>query len=383
MHEPPVRKQADFHLVFRDEKIGQSEKGTKQMAATTPAQTGTDAAAVSRGEEEWDCSNCNAAQTNGRRLQMRIVQATKEGRGGKGKVLHPLLTHSFSGKALGVNRVRENQGQKTSGVERESWTMPSQKAKAIRRLQPRGARPKRLRGVSLPKSSGKLRPLGIPGRLDRAMQALYLLAVDPISEPLGDPNSSGFRKDRATADAIEQACAALSRKNCAPWILQGDIKACVDRISQDWLWTPNPMEKVMLQKGLKAGFIDKEVLPATEEGPPQGGSGSPGLANMTLDGREKKRGDHFPKPDRASRKEKVKFIRCADDLLIPGRSKAVLAREVKALVEHCRRERGLEVAPEKPRITHMEDGFDVLGQHLRKYNGKRHLTPARKHVQTF
>ena len=118
--------------------------------------------------------------------------------------------------------------------------------------------------------------------LDRAMQALYLLAVDPISETLGDPNSYGFRKERSTADAIEQAFTALSRKNSAQWILEGDIKACFDRISHDWLLAHIPMEKAILQKWLKAGFIDKHVLHATEEGTPQGGICSPVLASMTL-----------------------------------------------------------------------------------------------------
>ena len=107
--------------------------------------------------------------------------------------------------------------------------------------------------------------------LDRAMQAWYLPAVDPISETIGDINSYGFRKERSTADAIEQAFAALSRKNSAPWILEGDMKACFDRISHDWLITNIPMEKAILQKWLKAGFIDKYVLYATEEGTPQGG----------------------------------------------------------------------------------------------------------------
>jgi len=143
------------------------------------------------------------------------------------------------------------------------------------------------------------------------------------------------------------------------------------------------MEKVMLQKWLKAGFIDKYVLHATEEGTPQGGICSPVLANMTLDGLEKKLREHFPKPDRGSSKEKVNFIRFADDFIITGRSQEVLDREVKPLVEQFMRERGLEVSPEKTLITHIEDGFDFLGQHLRKYNGKLLITPARKNVHTF
>jgi len=380
---PLVRKHADFHLVFQNEKIWQTEKGTQQMAANTPAQSGTDAGAVSRVEDEWDSINWNAAQTNVRRLQTRIVQATKAGRWGRAKVLQRLLTHSFSGKVLAVKRVTENQGKKPPGVDGETWTMPSQKAKAIHQLQQRGYHPKPLRRVYIPKSSGKMRPLGIPCMLDRAMQALYLLSIDPISETLGDPNSYGFRKERSTADALEQAFAALSRKNSAEWILEGDIKACFDKISHQWLLAHIPMEKSILSTWLKAGFIDKNVFHPTEEGTPQGGICSPVLANMTLDGLEKKLREKYPKPDRGSSKKKINFVRFADDVIVTGKSKEVLENEVKPLIEAFMRERGLELSPEKTLITHIEDGFDFLGQHLRKYNGKLLITPSRKNIHSF
>jgi len=66
---------------------------------------------------------------------------------------------------------------------------------------------------------------------DRAMQALYLLALDPIAETLGDPNSYGFRTQRSTADAIEQCFTDLCQRNSAQWILEGDIKSCFDHAS--------------------------------------------------------------------------------------------------------------------------------------------------------
>ncbi len=378
-----VRKQADFYPVFHDERIWPTEKGTKQMAANTPAQTGRDAGAVSHVANEWDGIDWDAAQTNVRRLQMRIVKATKEGRWGKVKALQRLLTHSFSGKALAVKRVTENQGRKTPGVDGEIWTMPSQKMKAIRRLQQRGYRPKPLKRVYIPKSSGKMRPLGIPCMLCRSMQALYLLALDPIAETLGDANSYGFRQQRSPADAIEQCFAALSRKNSAQWILEGDISKCFDRISHEWLLAHIPMDKTILRKWLKAGFIDKDILHATHEGTPQGGICSPVLANMTLDGLEKKLREKFPKPPRKSSKEKINLVRFADDFLITGKSKEVLENEVKPLVENFMRERGLTLSPEKTLITHIEDGFDFLGQHLRKYQGKLLITPSRKSIHTF
>ena len=104
---------------------------------------------------------------------------------------------------------------------------------------------------------------------------------------------------------------------------------------------------------------------------------------MTLDGLEKKLREKFPKPPRKSSKEKVNFIRFADDFIITGRSKEVLEDEVKPLVEQCMRERGLEKPPEKTLITHIENGFDFLGQHLRKYKGKLLITPSRKNIHTF
>ena len=127
----------------------------------------------------------------------------------------------------------------------------------------------------------------------RAMQALYLLALDPIAETTADPNSYGFRPGRSTADAIEQCFCMLAKQNSPQWILEGDIKGCFDAISHAWLLTHIPMEKAMLKKWLKAGYMDRHVLYPTKEGTPQGGIISPVLANMTLDGLENCCGKRF------------------------------------------------------------------------------------------
>src|SRR5260370_3199843 len=141
----------------------------------------------------------------------------------------------------------------------------------------------------------------MPCMLCRAMQALYLLALDPVAEVMGDPNSYGFRSARSPADAIEQCFTDLSRKNSAQWILEGDIKSCFDKISHERLLAHIPMEKTILRKWLKAGIIDKYVLHATEEGTPQGGICSPRLANLTLDALERQLREQVPKsPSRMS-----------------------------------------------------------------------------------
>ena len=121
-----------------------------------------------------------------RRLQVRIVKAVETGRWGKVKALQRLLTTSRSGKLLAVRRVTENQGRKTPGVDGESWDTPEKKMNAVGKLRGRGYRPQPLRRIYIPKSNGKLRPLGIPTMKDRAMQALHLLALDPVAETTAD-----------------------------------------------------------------------------------------------------------------------------------------------------------------------------------------------------
>jgi RNA-directed DNA polymerase len=122
---------------------------------------------------------------------------------------------------------------------------------------------------------------------DRAMQAVYKLALEPVAETTADLHSYGFRRERSPADAIEQGFTTLVWQRSATWILEGDIKGCFDNLSHDWLLANIPMETSILRKWLKAGYIEKDVFHPTQEGTPQGGVISPVLANMALDGLEK------------------------------------------------------------------------------------------------
>jgi RNA-directed DNA polymerase len=176
----------------------------------------------------WDSINWAKVQRQVSGLQTRIVKATQDGRHNKVKALQWLLTHSFSGKALAVKRVTENKGKNTPGVDKVTWKTPAAKTNAIASLKRRGYSPLALRRVFILKKNGKTRPLGIPGMKCRAMQALHLLALEPIAETTADLNSYGFRLERSTADAGEQCFTSLARKLSAEWVLEADIQSCLD-----------------------------------------------------------------------------------------------------------------------------------------------------------
>ena len=225
------------------------------------------------------------------------------------------------------------------------------------------------------------------------MQALHKLALKPVAETMADANSYGFRPERCTADAMVQLFNALSRKGSAQWVLEGDIKSCFDEISHPWMVQNICTDAPVLQRWLKAGFVEKGHLFPTTQGCPQGGMISPVVANMVLDGLQERLGSVYgPKKlggkGQRPQKHQVYFVRYADDFVITGDSKKLLENEVRPLVRDFLAERGLELSEEKTKVTHISQGFDFLGQNVRKYrcgkpNEKLLIKPARKNVKAF
>jgi RNA-directed DNA polymerase len=308
---------------------------------------------------------------------MRIAKATRAGKHRKAKAVQWLLTHSRLAKLLAVHRVTTNRGAKTPGVDKVIWRTDKQKLQAALNLQRHGYRPQPLRRHYIPKPNGKLRPLSIPVMRCRAMQALHALALAPIVETLADRNSYGFREGRRCADALEQCFTMLSRKTSAPWVLEGDIRACFDEISHEWLLQHVPMDKFMLRAWLKAGYWEKDQLFPTTAGTPQGGLISPLLANLALDGMEQ------TVKALGQPKDKIHFVRYADDFVVTGATRELLEQKVKPALTAFLKERGLELSEQKTVITPIQEGFNFLGHTVRKYGDKLLITPAKSKVQTL
>jgi RNA-directed DNA polymerase len=314
-------------------------------------------------------------------MQTRIVKALEQGKLGHAKKLQRLLVNSTAAKLLAVRQVVSNRGKSTPGIDGVVWKTPQAKYHAAMKLTPKGYTALPLRRVYIPKANGRRRKLGIPTMHDRAMQALYALALVPIAETLADPNSYGFRKERSVADAIAQCFMVLAKTNQAAYVLEGDIQACFDEISHQWVYEHIALPGQVLKQWLKSGVLDDGKLEETTEGTPQGGIISPVVANLVLDGLEALLSERFGSTRRIRNRNKVYLIRYADDFIITGVSQDLLEQEVLPVVKEFLATRGLKLSETKTRITHINDGFEFLGFHLRKYDGKLLIKPTKKSVR--
>ncbi len=192
------------------------------------------------------------------------------------------------------------------------------------------------------------------------MQALHLLALDPVAETTADKNSYGFRQQRSCADAIQQCFNALTNAS-TQWILEGESEAVSIKFPTIGSWLMSLWTAPFSRKWLKSGYMDQHVFHETTEGTPQGGIVSPALANCALDGLERVLKEKYPsrRPVKSfgGKNPSVNFIRYADDFIVTSKSKELLEREIKPLIEQFLQERGLELSPD-------EDSHHACGKRL-------------------
>nr|AYE93236.1 hypothetical protein C0995_000069 [Termitomyces sp.]AYE93256.1 hypothetical protein C0995_000063 [Termitomyces sp.] len=312
-----------------------------------------------------------------RDLQDGIVKATLENNMKLVYQLQNQLVTSVEGRALAIRRVVTSSGGKTPGIDKITWDNPQDRFNAIHELgmvtkNPNLYKSKPLKRVMIPKNnSNELRPLGIPTLMDRAVQAVYHLGVDPAVEARSDPNSFGFRKGRSQHDAIAYIRSRLDKTVSPEWILETDIAKCFDRINHDFLMKETPIcHKHVLKEWLKSGYVFEGKYTNTDEGTPQGGIISPTLCNVALNGIEPMIMKQYP-PRKVTdgQRPKMTVFRYADDMVITGSQKETLL-QVKETIKDFLAVRGLELKEAKTRICHIQEGFDFLGFNIsrKKYN---------------
>jgi RNA-directed DNA polymerase len=318
------------------------------------------------------------------RLQCAIAKAWRTKDLQRVRRLQDRLMGKFEARALAVKKVRTNSGGKTPGVDGVVWDNDDAFMEAIDRLRNLSQyEPIPVKRVYIPKAKGGRRPLGIPTMYDRAVQTLAAFVLVPIAECTADPRSYGYRPHKSAHDAAAYLKLALGSPYAKRWVLEADIETFFDTLSHEWLLNNIPMDRKLLKKFLKAGFMDPltKGVHVTSMGTPQGGVISPILANIALDGLEKALGERF------------RVVRYADDFVVMGASPGDLKSHALPAVRAFLAPRGLTLSQAKTKITSIEDGFDFLGFTFREYKDKARVvgykkgiflvTPAKAKIQSF
>jgi len=312
------------------------------------------------------------------KVQQRIYHAESLGKAGKVRNLQRMLIFSRAALLVSIRQVTQiNKGKRTAGVDGYKALTPEARYKLyeeMRCLDIKKHKPKPALRKYIEKKNGKLRPLGIPSIRDRVYQNIIKLALEPQWEAKFEPTSYGFRPKRSAHDAIERIFNSLGRKKT--WIFEGDFRACFDNLNHEHILNETkdfPASK-LIEKWLKAGFVDNNVFNNRDSGTPQGGIISPLLANIALHGMEKAIGIKYKEVKykgitRYENRTIYAMAKYADDFVIMCESEED-AKEVYFLLDKYLKKRGLSLAEEKTKITHIDKGFDFLGFHIRRYDTK-------------
>lgn len=308
----------------------------------------------------WKDLNWKRIHYRVRKLQKRIALAAVAQDWRKVSELQKVVYQSWYCRAAAVQRVTSRKNIRTPGIDGKFWFTDAEKYAAVEAMDYRNYTPRPFKRIYVPKDHDKTktRPLSVPVIFDRAMQGLFLIAVDPVVESLADAHAYGFRKFRSSQDAAKDIIEHLGFDRGNIWVLKADVKECFDHLSHSWILEHAPMNKQILGRILTCGYQYKgEVFP-TVEGMPQGGVLSPTFTTLVLCGFEDVLRRKYPG-------RRVQMVRFVDDFLFSADSRELLMSVVDDLRQFLAA-RTLELSESKTQILPISEGVDFIGWCFRR-----------------
>ena len=307
--------------------------------------------------------------------------------------------------------VLANAGARTAGVDgisRKSLQTEEERAAFVAKLRTdlkAGTfQPLPVKRMWIPKpGKAEKRGLGIPTFRDRVVQEMLRMLMEPIWESDFLDCSHGFRPGRRTMDCIYVFYSRVHTGNKYYWAIEGDIRKCFDRINHAILLRlirqriADDRIVALVRAFLKAGVLDDGLFQKTPEGTPQGGILSPLLANIHLHQLDlwwwRKLGSLTTREKTKRRRAGLGnaiLVRYADDFVIlwNGTHQGALALRDE-LRQFLWEELHLKLSEDKTRVTHLTEGLDFLGFHIRYIlggQGRRpwlRVTPTKENVARF